>query len=177
MKHLSFTTLLFVLFLTLSTACFPKVVESVRVERRDSLVVQVREHLVTDTVTIEIPREVEKVVVPMADTSRLENRFARSEAFIDTLGLLHHSLESKAQSMQKEVQVAVKDSTIYSGHFESQSYISKTVIEKPLTAWQRFRLFAFYVLLAMVPLAACWKTWWPWAKKLWPLIRKIVMKI
>ena len=66
----------------------------------------------TDTVYLEIPKIVEKIVT--ADTvSVLENEYAKSEASVSE-GLLAHSLETKPVKLPAEVQTQVvyRDSVI-----------------------------------------------------------------
>lgn len=174
MKH--FVSMIAVLLLALLAACSPKVVESVRTEYevRDSIIVQVHERLVRDTVTFEIPKIVEKVVVPHTEPSHLENEFAESDAYIDTLGFLHHSLETKQQQLKGEVQVSVADTSTFHLSKEKFTGIKKVTIEKPLTLWQRVRLFGFYILLLALPIAANWKQVWPLLRKLIELIRKFI---
>ena len=160
----------------LSTSCSPKIVESVRTEYevRDSIIVQIHEKIIKDTVTLEIPQIIEKVVVPQSEPSHLENAYAQSDAFIDSLGFLHHSLETKHQEIAKEVEVSVADTNTFHWNKERYSSVKKVTIEKSLTLWQRVRLFGFYVLLAALPIAANWKTLWPIIRKLLQIIKKFI---
>lgn len=53
---------------------------------------------VIDTVTVEVPKEVVKEVIPQIDTSILETSVAKSTAYLDTTKRkLHHTLEQKGQ--------------------------------------------------------------------------------
>ena len=54
-----------------------------------------------DTVRIPIPGE--SVYVIRRDSSHLESTVAISDAVIDTLGFLHHSLENKDVELKKEI--------------------------------------------------------------------------
>ena len=54
-----------------------------------------------DTVNIEVPGE--KVYVIAADSSHLETAVAISDAKIDSIGRLHHSLENKDVELKKEI--------------------------------------------------------------------------
>ena len=59
-------------------------------EVRDSLV------YIRDTVKVDIPVEVTKVVMPIVDTSRISTSFATSTAYLDTLERkIHHTLQQK----------------------------------------------------------------------------------
>lgn len=55
----------------------------------------------TDTVNIEVPGE--RVYVIKQDSSHLETAVAISDAVVDSLGLLHHSLENKDVELKKEI--------------------------------------------------------------------------
>ena len=124
----------------LFSCCSPKIVE--RVETK----VEVHERVVHDTTTFEIPVEVEKIVT--RDTvSHLENTYARSDASVSG-GLLSHSLESIPQIIKVPYEVVVTD-TLF---IEKQAVetIKEVEVEKPLSWWQRFRIWAFFPLLLAV---------------------------
>ena len=56
-----------------------------------------------DTVRIEIPGEVQYVAIP-ADSSHIETSVAISDAWVDSLSILHHRLRNRAGfELQKEV--------------------------------------------------------------------------
>ena len=55
----------------------------------------------TDTVEIEVPGE--SVYVIATDSSHLETAVAISDAKIDSIGRLHHSLENKDVELKKEI--------------------------------------------------------------------------
>ena len=90
----------------------------------------------TDTVLLEIPKIVERVVTK--DTlSVLENEFAKSAASVSD-GLLAHSLETKPVKQPVEVQTKIvyRDSVIV-----KDNVIVQTVeVEKELTGWQSFKM-------------------------------------
>ena len=90
----------------------------------------------TDTVFLEVPRIVEKIVT--ADTvSVLENEYAKSEASVSD-GLLAHSLETKPIQQPVEVQTKIvyRDSVIF-----KDVVVYETVeVEKELTGWQSFKM-------------------------------------
>ena len=104
----------------------------------------------TDTVYLEIPKIVEKIVT--ADTvSVLENEYAKSEASVSE-GLLAHSLETKPVKHPVEVQTQVvyRDSVIV-----KDNVIVQTVeVEKPLTGWQSFKMamggWMFGIIIFMI---------------------------
>lgn len=90
----------------------------------------------TDTVFLEVPKIVEKIVT--ADTSSvLENDYALSSASVSD-GLLSHSLETKPVSQPVEVQTKIvyRDSVVF-----KDVVIYETVeVEKGLTKWQSFKM-------------------------------------
>ena len=90
----------------------------------------------TDTVFLEVPHIVERVVTK--DTvSVLENEFAKSTASVSD-GLLAHSLETKPVQKPVEVQTKIvyRDSVIV-----KDNVIIQTVeVEKELTGWQSFKI-------------------------------------
>lgn len=140
-------------------------------EKRDSTKVEVRTELVEriDTVYVELPRQVERVVT--RDTSsRLENDYAVSEASIED-GLLHHSLETKRTKIPLPVKNTQerRDSSSYMSKSENKKEIEFVTVEKPLTAWQKFRLNGFWILVAIIGGYVAWKN----KKKLLALILKL----
>ena len=68
--------------------------------RRDSVYVETLIERV-DTVRVDVPCE--RVFVIRKDSSRLETAVAVSYAEIDSIGFLHHTLENKKVSLDKEV--------------------------------------------------------------------------
>ena len=104
----------------------------------EKIIVETRVETVykTDTIFLEIPKIVEKVVTK--DTiSVLENDFAKSEASVSE-GMLAHSLETKPvkQPVEVQTQVIYRDSVIV-----RDNVIVQTVeVEKPLTGWQSFKM-------------------------------------
>ena len=127
------------------------------IETHDSTKVEVRmeriEHI--DTVYIELPRQVERIVT-QDTTSRLENDYAVSEARVEA-GMLHHTLETKAAKVPVPAKATIEKmygiTTVSKAKVEKE----KVYIEKKLTAWQRFRLRGFWVLAAAVVAIGFWK--------------------
>lgn len=128
------------------------------IETRDSTKVEVRTELVEriDTVYVELPRQSEMVAVKDS-SSHLENDVAESDASVDALGFLHHSLKTKPRSIpvpSKNTKER-RDSIVYR---DKNVYIEKPVyVEAKLTAWQRFRLDGFWILAAIVAAIGFWK--------------------
>ena len=107
----------------------------------------------TDTVFLEVPKIVEKIVT--ADTvSVLENDYAMSSASVSD-GLLSHSLETKPvqQPVQVQTKIVYRDSVIF-----KDVVVYETVeVEKELTGWQSFKMKMggwFLGILSLLTLAA-----------------------
>lgn len=136
-------------FLAVSCGAQRKAIDT---ETRDSTKVVVRtERIETiDTVYVELPKQSETVAVK--DTSsHLENDVAVSDASVDALGFLHHSLKTKPRGRLPVPSKNTKerrDSIVYRNKYV---YIEKPVyVEAELNAWQKFRLRGFWILAAMV---------------------------
>ena len=104
----------------------------------------------TDTVYLEVPKIVEKVVTK--DTvSVLENEFAKSAASVSD-GLLAHSLETKPFQKPVEVQTKIvyRDSIIV-----KDVVVYETVeVEKELSRWQTFKMKTGGITLTILSLLA-----------------------
>lgn len=116
---------------------------------RDSVRVEVRERIVhlRDTVTVEVP--VESVRQTVRDTmSLLETSYAFSEARINPDGSLTHSLENKdgEHPVEVDAKIVYRDSIVW----RDRTNWEIVEVERELTAWQQFRLRAFWVLLAVL---------------------------
>lgn len=148
--------IIIVFIASLLTSCGSSRHATTSIETHDSTKVEVRteriEHI--DTVYIELPRQVERIVT-QDTTSRLENDYAVSEARVEA-GMLHHTLETKAAKVPVPAKATIEKmygiTTVSKAKVEKE----KVYIEKELTAWQRFRLRGFWALLAAI---ACWIAW------------------
>lgn len=145
--------------------------KALNTETRDSTKVVVRtERIETiDTVYVELPRQSETVAVK--DTSsHLENDVAVSDASVDALGFLHHSLKTKPRGRLPVPTKNTKerrDSIVYRNKYV---YIEKPVyVEAELNAWQKFRLRGFWVLACLWGYAI-WKS----RKNLLRLLMKLI---
>nr|DAO38290.1 MAG TPA: protein of unknown function (DUF4969) [Caudoviricetes sp.] len=156
MKTMKIRLMALALFAVLLTSCGSSRHAATSIETHDSTKVEVRteriEHI--DTVYIELPRQVERIVT-QDTTSRLENDYAVSEARVEA-GMLHHTLETKAAKVPVPAKATIEKmygiTTVSKAKVEKE----KVYIEKELTAWQRFRLRGFWALLAAI---ACWIAW------------------
>lgn len=154
----------------LMSSCSPKIIYRTNTEYRDSLVTVVHERIVHDTVGIEIPVEVEKIVT--RDTvSRLDNSFARSEAIVSG-GFLHHSLESKPQVIYVPVEVPVTDTTTThtSSAIEQKTETKVEYVEKKLSWIQKTSIYGFWCMVLFAALYFGWK----YRRQIWAIVRRFI---
>ena len=101
---------------------------------------------ILDTVPIFIPVEKQKSVGE--DSSHLETDFATSDAFVDSLGRLHHTLENRARQIDVPISggALVSDTNHYESHAKVDSiYIPQPYpveVEKPLSKLHKFIFFS-----------------------------------
>ncbi|MFR9539170.1 MAG: hypothetical protein SNI49_03330 [Rikenellaceae bacterium] len=145
-KSLILLFILMILSLIFTCCASTKVVATSQV---DSVRVEIRERIVEVPITaeIEIPEISERQVVNQ-DSSSLANDYAKSEAKILPDGSLYHSLETIPQKIGVPMiaKIPLRDTMIF------RQNIGKQLVEVPreLTAWQKFRLDGFWVLLILI---------------------------
>lgn len=151
MKHV-----ILIVFSCLLCACGTqkKTTEAVRTETENNTVeVKYERILVPDTVFVEVPAQSTSVVTP-EKSSVLENDFAKSEASIDSFGMLHHSLETKPQKKPVEVEVEKerRDSVVYKDREVKVPY----PVERELSWWEKTCIdwFGWVSVIALALL--CW---------------------
>lgn len=129
-------------------------------EKSDSLRIEYRERivLVPDTVFVEIPAQTAERTATDS-LSHLENDYAESNARINPDGSLFHDLKTKPQAKPVPIQKEIhqKDSIGYRYRTLTKTSVEAVEIEKPLTAWQKFRLDGFWVLFVMLAGVVLWK--------------------
>ena len=103
-----------------------------------------------DTAYVQLPVIVERVAT-LDTASLLENKFAKSAAFVSG-GVLTHSLETKPakEPVSVEKQIVYRDSLIY-----RDRVVTETVeVEKKLSVWQSFKMkaggFSIVILLIVI---------------------------
>ena len=149
----------FALLAVLVTSCGSSRHAVTSIETHDSTKVEIRTEIIEtiDTVYVELPKQSETVAV--RDTSsHLENDFAVSDASIDSLGFLHHSLKTKPRGrfpVPSKKTKERRDSIVYRDKYV---YIEKPVyVEAELNAWQKFRMNGFWILAALIGGYLVWK--------------------
>ena len=141
----------------------------------------VKERIITDTVTeyrdsiawrdsliyVPIPLESDQAIVQVGDTSHRETSVAESDAWVGSDGFLHHDLRNKPTRIpyhailpERWLMTTVKNTTE-----EAHTIVREVKVAKPLNLWQRFRIGAFWWLLALAAVG--------WRKPIMSLIRKI----
>lgn len=118
------------------------------------------------TIYVPIPLESDQAIVQVGDTSHRETSVAESDAWVGDDGFLHHELRNKHTSLASQVIFPERYLVSYVKNTrERAEIITKEVkVEKPLNAWQRFRIGAFWWLLALAAVG--------WRKQLLRLIKK-----
>ena len=110
---------------------------NIKIISKDSLIVQ------TKLVSVAIPLESHTIVTP-TKKSHLETSVAESDAEIDSLGLLHHTLTNKKDSIKTKIQYV--DKIVY-----RDSIITKEVpVEKPIPYIPKFHQFTFVLFWIFV---------------------------
>lgn len=131
-------TLFLVALVLVAASCrCPKEIET-KIIVKDSVITKVEERLVMvhDTVTFTITDERFSNVT--RNPSHLATRYAISDAFVDTLGFLHHTLENIAQdiSIPHTSYVTVHDTIKVENHSSEDIETKYVEVEKPLRWWQ-----------------------------------------
>ena len=141
-----FLGLLACLLITLLAGC--RTVRYVPVYVHDSDSTHTETHTrieyVKDTLWYAIPEQKAEHVV--RDSSHLENDYAVSEALIMPDGTLRHTLETKSQERPIEFDKPVESSVVYK--YKTRTDVMTVEVEKALTWWQKFRMEAFWWLVA-----------------------------
>lgn len=169
-RILLFCVIIFVGLCLVSSCATQKEVIKWRTEYKDSVRVEVHERLVHDTVSVEIPVIIEKNVTD-ADSSHLENKFAKSDAVIRD-GKLYHSLETKPQTFDVPVNIPVADTTTTHTRstLEEKEETKIKYIEKDLSWWQKTEIYGFRCVLLIASLYFLWKN----RKKILAIIVRII---
>ncbi len=122
-------------------------IDSLRI--KDSLAIRYIE------VPVPIPSENSGNIIPGNRRSHLETSLAESDAWVDSTGL-HHTISNKKGTVTATVQTKehfketehLQTGDKYKEQSDSKSEIQYIEVEKPLSAWEQFRLKAFWWLVA-----------------------------
>lgn len=149
MKGLKIRTVILALCF-LWTSCSQKIVEKLVTqtvtEYRDSTVFR------DSTIFVPIPLEADQAIVHIQDTSHRETSVAKSDAWISPDGFLHHTLSNKPGKLTYQITWPERYLVSSVKNTKEQAHIipREVKVEKPLNAWQRFRIGAFWWLLGLV---------------------------
>lgn len=132
------------IFITVFLISACSTVKYVPIQTEEKVIVKDSLVYVTDTVTVEIPREVIKEIVPTDTTSILKTSVAKSEAKIER-GQLHHTLEQHGT-------VKTKIDTFYITKIEEKIvYQDRPIeVEVPKKYVPSFFKFCLYWFIASV---------------------------
>lgn len=156
--------LLFILFFF----CGCSTVKYVPVEAKtDSVYVEkVVERL--DTVYFQIPVEV-KDIITYADSSHIETSIASSDAWVDSLFILHHKLENKGDVKLKK-EVIYKDRIIEKEVVKEIPVIQEVEVPVEFVPdYYKNVNKGFWILLSMLIVIVGWK--------IFKIVRKIYLKV
>lgn len=117
---------------------------NIKIISKDSLVVH------TELVSVALPLESHTIVTP-TKKSHLETSVAESDAEIDSLGLLHHTLVNKKDSIKTKIQYI--DKIVYKDSID----VREVPVEKPVPYIPKFYQFTFvlfwiFILFVIVKL-------------------------
>ena len=126
-------------------------------EAKDSSSIEIRWRIIEvhDSVLIYIP--VEKQSSIGEDSSHLETKYAKSDAWVDSTGKLHHNLENIPQEIQAHFDgyVLTSDTSAYESHITTNENRSNEkeieYVELPLKWWQEalMRLGAITIIIGL----------------------------
>ena len=111
---------------------------NIKIVSKDSLIIH------TELVSVAIPNESHSIITK--SKSHLETSVAESDAEIDSLGLLHHTLVNKKDSLKREIQYI--DKIIYRDSIEVQEV--PVEVEVPVRYIPKFHQFTFILFWIFV---------------------------
>ncbi len=157
----------FIAFLLL-TSCgavkhFPE-----KTEQKDSVRIEVRKETkyIRDTVWMKIPAQSAENTT--RDTSsHLETDYAESDARINPDGTLYHSLRNKEQEKPIPVMVPLIQQDRLMSRYRDRLVYRRVEVPRELTAWQKWQLRSFWILLSAVAI-------YVFRKPLLALIRRFI---
>ena len=119
---------------------------SIKIVSKDSLVIN------TKLVSVALPLESHTIVTP-TKKSHLETSVATSDAEIDSLGMLHHTLTNKKDSIKTKIQYI--DKIVYRDSIQIKEVpveVEKTVPYIPKFYKFTFAFFGIFVLFVIIKL-------------------------
>lgn len=141
-------TFLIIVILAFYGCSSPRYIQSsnnIKIVSKDSLVIH------TELVSVAIPNESHSIITKKK--SHLETSVAESDAEIDSLGLLHHTLVNKKDSIKTKIQYV--DKIIYRDSIEVKEVPFEVEVKVPYVPKFHqftFALFWIFVLFVIVKL-------------------------
>lgn len=134
--------------------CSPRVVtqvvETEKVVYRDSTVYR------DSIIRYQIPLEKDQAIVHIGDTSHRETSLAISDAWVGGDGLLYHSIENKHGTLYLPVVIPRRTIWVEATQNRAEIVTREVEVEKPLSAWQRLKIGAFWWLFAGFAVSLAW---------------------
>ena len=119
---------------------------NIKIVSKDSLVIH------TELISVALPLESHSIVAP-TKKSHLETSIAESDAEIDSLGLLHHTLVNKKDSLKSKIQYI--DKIVYRDSIETKEVPVPVEVKVPyIPKFYKFTFafFGIFVLFIVVRL-------------------------
>lgn len=118
------------------------------------------------TIYVPIPLEADQAIVHIGDTSHRETSVAESDAWVGPDGFIHHELRNKHTSLASQVILPERylASSVKNTQERAEIITKEVKVERPLNAWQRFKIGGFWWLLVLAAVG--------WRKQLLWLIKK-----
>lgn len=114
------------------------------ITRKDSIRVEIRERIVRDTAYFQLPAQSSSIIT-RDTTSVIELDYAKSTASVRD-GFLHHSLETKPETLEVPVYISVHDTTTV----EIKGDTIYVDVPRLPTKWESFLEVCGYILLGAV---------------------------
>ena len=145
---------------------------STNILTKDSVRIEVRKEVVyvPDTIYLEIPAQTSERTT-IDSTSHLENEYAESYVCINADGTLYHNLSTKSQKKPIEVEKEIvnNDSIVYIGNISKETGQQILEVEKPLTWWQKTRIYGCYLFGLLLVIS--------YRKERWYVIKRFIFRV
>ena len=140
-----FSLCLILAFYGLISGCSsPRYISSsnMRIVSKDSLIVH------TKLVSIALPLESHTIVTP-TKKSHLETSLAESDAEIDSLGMLHHTLVNKKDSLKREIKYV--DKIVYRDSIQTKEVPVEVKVPVPyIPKFYQFTFILFWIFVLFI---------------------------
>lgn len=123
---------------------------------RDSVVTIIKDSTIVRYINVDVPVPVESSSAVAIDSSHLETSVASSDASIDSLGRLHHSIRNKPERLKALVPAIEARTYRQDIASHSEMLTVRVPVEKELSGWQRFQIRGFWVLAAIAIARVIW---------------------